>query len=142
MMQHADFANKIPHTGAMCLLDEILEHRDDFILARACELMEENPLLVDGRFCAEICIEYAAQAAAVHAALGGQNLSDGKPAFLASAKRCSWQSERVKTQIATLDLHVTMMASFDMGVSYEFHAYADDTLWVDGSLLLMKVGVE
>ena len=75
MIGHDAIAALIPHAGAMCLLDSVLDWSDAAIRCRATSHLDPaNPLRRDGRLSALCGIEYALQAAALHGALRG-----GKP---------------------------------------------------------------
>ena len=77
----------IPHRGAMCLLDGVLDWDAQRIVCSARSHQDPaNPLRVDGRLPAACGIEYGAQAMAVHGALlaaGGRPLG---PGILASVR--------------------------------------------------------
>ncbi|HEY5102773.1 MAG TPA: hypothetical protein VII70_08315 [Steroidobacteraceae bacterium] len=60
----------IPHTGSMCLLDEVLSWDPGHIECRsATHRAVENPLRAYGRLGGICGVEYAAQSMAVHGAL-------------------------------------------------------------------------
>ncbi len=70
MLDHAGIAARIPHQGAMCLLDAVVDWSETAISCRAVSHADPaNPLRADGRLGAAAGIEYAAQAMAVHGAL-------------------------------------------------------------------------
>lgn len=78
----------IPHRGAMCLLERIVEwDKDRVVLATATHRSPSNPLRLDGRVRAIHLCEYGAQAMAVHGGLCAQ--AEGKiakPGFLVSLR--------------------------------------------------------
>lgn len=89
-------AGLIPHSGAMCLLDEVLAWDAATISCRATSHREPgNPLARDGQLAAICGIEYAAQAMAVHGRLAG--VIGGRPAvgFLASVREVRCEVERL-----------------------------------------------
>lgn len=62
----------IPHTGAMCLLDGVLQWDTSTIQCVSRSHRDaHNPLRIDGRLPTLCGIEYAAQAMAVHGGLAG-----------------------------------------------------------------------
>jgi predicted hotdog family 3-hydroxylacyl-ACP dehydratase len=62
----------IPHTGAMCLLDGVLQWDTSTIQCVSSSHRDaHNPLRIDGRLPTLCGIEYAAQAMAVHGGLAG-----------------------------------------------------------------------
>lgn len=67
---HDAIAALIPHSGAMCLLEEVLACDDESITCRATGHRDAaNPLRDGGELHALCGIEYAAQAMAVHGAM-------------------------------------------------------------------------
>ncbi len=63
-------AGLIPHTGAMCLLDDVETWDAEGIVCRAVSHLDaRNPLRRAGRLSAVCGVEYAMQAAALHGAL-------------------------------------------------------------------------
>ena len=76
----------VPHAGAMCLLDAVLDWSDGDIRCRAVShLRADHPLRRHGRLAALCGVEYALQAMALHGALrdGGR----AQPAGYAAALR-------------------------------------------------------
>ena len=88
MLGRDAIAALIPHQGAMCLLDRVVEwDKDHIILATATHRALDNPLRQDGRLRAVHLCEYGAQAMAVHGGLSAQ--ADGRtaqPGFLVSLR--------------------------------------------------------
>lgn len=78
----------IPHQGAMCLLDRVIDWgKDHVLLATSSHRSAENPLRLDGHLSAVHLCEYGAQAMAVHGGLSAR--ADGKepqPGFLVSLR--------------------------------------------------------
>jgi predicted hotdog family 3-hydroxylacyl-ACP dehydratase len=93
-----DIAGLIPHAGAMCLLDTVVEWDSTNITCVASSHRDrDNPLASGGRLDVICGIEYAAQAMAVHSRL--TRPGDGRPeaGYLASARD-------VVCRVARLDL--------------------------------------
>ena len=88
MLGRDAIAALIPHQGAMCLLDRVVEwDKDHVVLATGTHRAVDNPLRLDGRLRAVHLCEYGAQAMAVHGGLCAQ--ADGKtarPGFLVSLR--------------------------------------------------------
>lgn len=78
----------IPHQGAMCLLDRVVEwDKDRIVLATATHRSVSNPLRLDGHVRAVHLCEYGAQAMAVHGGLSAQaEGKQAKPGFLVSLR--------------------------------------------------------
>jgi predicted hotdog family 3-hydroxylacyl-ACP dehydratase len=71
-LDHAWIASHIPHQGAMCLIDEVLDWSANDICCRTTtHRLSSNPLRTLDALRSECGIEYAAQAVAIHAVLSG-----------------------------------------------------------------------
>lgn len=77
----------IPHAGAMCLLDGVLDWDAEHVrcVARS-HLDAANPLRRDGRLHVLAGVEYAAQAMAVHGALAGGGAVPPRAGYLAALR--------------------------------------------------------
>ena len=97
MLGREAIAALIPHQGAMCLLDRVVEwDRNRIVLATNTHRDTRNPLRLDGRLRAIHLCEYGAQAMAVHGGLSAQ--ADGKmarPGFLVSLRDVKLQVDFV-----------------------------------------------
>lgn len=96
-LDRAGIAARVPHRGAMCLLDAMESCSADEIVCRITNhAAASNPLRLDDQLPAASALEYASQAMALHGSLAA---SGGKPptsGFLASARD-------VRLQVARLD---------------------------------------
>jgi predicted hotdog family 3-hydroxylacyl-ACP dehydratase len=88
MLGRDAIAALIPHQGAMCLLDRVIEwDADGIVLSTATHRSAANPLRLDGRLRALHLCEYGAQAMAVHGGLAAQAVGQrAKPGFLVSLR--------------------------------------------------------
>lgn len=78
LVGRAEIASMIPHTGAMCLLDGVLQWDATSIQCVSRSHRDaNNPMRINGQLPALCGIEYAAQAMAVHGGLSG--IVGGKP---------------------------------------------------------------
>jgi predicted hotdog family 3-hydroxylacyl-ACP dehydratase len=69
-LDHAWIAAHIPHQGAMCLIDEVLDwSATEIHCGTGSHRLSSNPLRTADRLRSECGIEYAAQAIAIHGAL-------------------------------------------------------------------------
>lgn len=85
----------IPHRGAMCLLDGVLEWDARCIVCRAVSHRDPaNPLRVAGMLPAACGIEYGAQAMAVHGALLARGAPLGR-GLLASVRSVELRAARL-----------------------------------------------
>ena len=99
MLGRDAIAALIPHQGAMCLLDRVVEWDNDrIVLATSTHRAPDNPLRLDGRLRAVHLCEYGAQAMAVHGGLKAQ--ADGRtaqPGFLVSLRDVKLQLDFIDT---------------------------------------------
>jgi predicted hotdog family 3-hydroxylacyl-ACP dehydratase len=95
-----DIATLIPHRGAMCLLDRVIEwDARRIVLATRTHLAPDNPLRFGARLRAIHACEYGAQAAAAHGALLAR--ARGGPAAAAPGMIVTLRGVRLSTR----DLH-------------------------------------
>src|SRR5689334_15527305 len=70
MAERIDIAALVPHQGAMCLWQDVVEHDAQRVRLRTASHRDPaNPLRSDGRLRALHLCEYGAQAMAVHGGL-------------------------------------------------------------------------
>lgn len=104
MLGRDAIAALIPHQGAMCLLDRVVEWDPDrIVLATRTHRAPDNPLRLDGRLRAVHLCEYGAQAMAVHGGLKAQ--AEGKaarPGFLVSLRDVKLQLDFIDALDAEL----------------------------------------
>jgi len=88
MISKNELCRLIPHSGAMCLLDEVEYWDDSKIICRSkTHLQDDNPLRKADQLSIVHGIEYGAQAMAVHGGLlARQSSLPVLPAYLASLK--------------------------------------------------------
>jgi predicted hotdog family 3-hydroxylacyl-ACP dehydratase len=121
----------IPHQGAMCLLDRIVEwDRDRIVLATTTHRAADNPLRLDGRLRAVHLCEYGAQAMAVHGGLSAQ--ADGKtarPGFLVSLRDVTLNVDFIDTLQGELVISARRLLESAGSWQYSFEAtHAGDTI--------------
>ena len=69
MLTRAQIQSRVPHAGAMCLLDSVQRWDATTIICQAAAPTPDHPLARAQRVSAVVAVEYAAQAAAVHGSL-------------------------------------------------------------------------
>lgn len=141
-MNKDEICARIPHAGAMCLLDRVEAWDQDGITCSASSHHDaRNPLRSHGRLHAVCGLEYAAQAMAVHGSLindAGSGHSPenppGKPkvGFLASVRELKMHVERLDKVAADLRIKVQRLNHIE-GISvYGFEVAAGDRLLISG----------
>ena len=86
-LDKAEIARRIPHSGAMNLLDSVIDWNAERIRCRAISHRDAgNPLRVNGTLYAISGVEYASQAMAVHGTLSGAVAGRPRAGYLASLR--------------------------------------------------------
>jgi len=116
-------AQLIPHGGAMCLLQEVLNADDETITCRAISHRDpEHPLREEGILPALAGIEYAAQAMAVHGAL--RKNSAARSGVLAAVRDVVLYVERLDDIPDDLMLNARRLLNDRTRLLYEFEVRA------------------
>jgi len=128
MLDRDAIAALIPHQGAMCLLDRVVEwDKDRIVLATATHRSPSNPLRLDGRLRAIHLCEYGAQAMAVHGGLSAQ--AEGRraqPGFLVSLRDVRFHIDFIDQLEG--DLRITATRLLDTGTSWQYSFTVDHEL--------------
>lgn len=133
-LDHAAIARRIPHAGAMCLLDSTVDVSDTAIRCRIVNHAAPTHPLRSARGLLSSCaIEYAAQAMALHGALTAEHGQPPSPGFLASARGVRLHVLRLDDRPGPLQVSATRLASSDEQALYHFELHdAHGMLLVDG----------
>src|SRR5271165_7502246 len=111
----------IPHGGAMCLLDEVLDWDADSVrcLSR-CYRNQDNPMRrADGTLGAACGIEIAAQAMAVHGRLTADEAGPPVPGYLVSLRDVRLARAQLDAA-GPLIISATRLIGDSRGASYRF----------------------
>jgi predicted hotdog family 3-hydroxylacyl-ACP dehydratase len=117
-------ARHLPHRGAMCLLDGVLEWDERHVVCRASSHRDSaNPLRIGQLLPAACGIEYGAQAMAAHGAL----LSRGplRPGLLASVRGVSLRAARLDDVEGILRVTAERLSGEDDHILYRFRVDCD-----------------
>lgn len=129
----------LPHTGAMMLIDEVVEHDRHKAHCRArIDGLQDHPLACRGSLPAAALIEYAAQTMAAHGALLSAPGSPPQAGRLAALAALDLAGDRVEIP-ALIDVHVTRVGGDDSGAVYEFCVLADRHTLARGRATVMFV---
>lgn len=132
-LDHAWIASHIPHSGAMCLLDEVVQCNDEAITCIATSHRDPlNPLRMNGRLAAVCGVEYAAQAMAVHGAMLAAQSSRPRAGFLASVRSVEMHVARLDLLEAPLDVTAERIGGDDDNVLYRFGVHCGGQLLLEG----------
>lgn len=140
-LNRAQILALIPHDGAMCLLDSVVDWDDACIHCRSDTLHQAHahPLRHAGGVAAVHLIEYGAQAAAVHGGLLASQ-SEERPrsgGVLASLRDVVLSEKRVDAIGAPLDIHAYREMGGVQGMVYRFVVESAGTLRSSGRLTIM-----
>ena len=120
-LDRAGIAQRIPHSGSMCLLDR-LESWDATAIhcTTSSHALADNPLRTASGLTAPNLIEYAAQAMALHGGLLAPEGAEPSAGFLASARNVRMSVARFDDVPGVLQVHAQRMSGDARQVLYEF----------------------
>lgn len=131
-------ASHLPHRGAMCLLDEIVDWDAQRLTARARGHADpRHPLRRHDRLPIACAIEYGAQAAAAHGALLDEQAAVPAAGFLASARGVAFHASRLDDIVPPLDIEVERAGEGAGGVLYAFRVSAAGVSLAEGRLAIV-----
>ena len=133
-LDHAGIAERVPHSGRMCLLHALRSWSADRIDCSATSHRDpEHPLRAGDVLPAPTAIEYASQAMALHGTLCAAPGSAPKPGFLASVRAVRLRVPRLDDVAGELCVSATKLAGDTTQALYAFSLHdASGRLLVDG----------
>jgi predicted hotdog family 3-hydroxylacyl-ACP dehydratase len=133
MIERAEIATLIPHTGTMCLLDRVTSWDEQGIACRSRAHRDpDNPLRQNGRLGALAAIEFAAQAMAAHGRLAGAVGERPRAGIIASLRDISCRCERLDHLDGDLEISATRLMGDERNVMYAFAVGCDGEELVTG----------
>lgn len=132
----------IPHQGAMCLLERVLEwDADRILLATATHRSADNPLRARGRLRALHLCEYGAQAMAVHGGLLAQAAgSRAQPGMLVSLREVRLHREYIEDLPEELEVEARRLLQTAGSWQYTFAAtHAGKRLAAGRAAVMMRL---
>jgi predicted hotdog family 3-hydroxylacyl-ACP dehydratase len=139
---HAMIATMIPHTGTMCLLDEVLAWDAMTIRCLSQRFWQsDNPLRHSGGTLGMACsIELAAQAMAVHGRLIGADDTPATRGYLASLRDVSLAAARIDCISGDLFVDAELLMSDHRSAAYRFEVAAAGHVLASGrATVLLQV---
>ena len=134
----AQIAGLIPHSGAMCLLDGVVQWDADRILCMSrSHRAVDNPLRADGGLPAVCGVEYAAQAMAVHGALAGKAGGRPRTGYLASLRDVVCRRGRLDDLEGDLVVEAEQVAGDGVHVIYRFRLRVGEVEVLNGQALVV-----
>jgi len=140
MLPKSHWQHLIPHGGAMCLLERVVDWDDERIhLTTDSHRDPENPLRREGLLRALHLCEYGAQAMAVHGGLLAQRAGTvAAPGFLVSLRAVHLQVARIDDLAGELDVHAGKLLDGGGSWQYEFRIEHAGRVLADGRAAIVQ----
>lgn len=125
VMGHDELCARVPHDGAMCLLEEVMHWDETQLQCRATSHRDaDNPLRKENRLHAVTGVEYAGQAMALH---GGLTAGDAAPrrGYLASIRDLKIRQPLLSDIKHDLLVSVTRLTAGEDSFMYQFEITAN-----------------
>ncbi|MFO1390566.1 hypothetical protein [Cellvibrio sp.] len=113
-----DIKQLIPHGDGMVVLDDVVSWDNQRIHCRSHLVAGCNALIDSHAVNPAIFIEYAAQAAAVHAGLLQTGLGEKRAAYIGAVKNAQWATESLPLPLE-IDIVAEALMASDSGAIYE-----------------------
>ena len=135
--------DRLPHSGSMCLIDEIIEWDRDSVHCRASSHRQiENPLRIADRLPAICALEYAAQTFALHGLLVADEFNekppDGTRAFVAFVNELDLHVQYLDGCDDALEISGQVVFRQSGSAVYRFEIHDASQLLVNGQVGLMS----
>jgi predicted hotdog family 3-hydroxylacyl-ACP dehydratase len=136
----AEIRTLIPHSGLMCLLDEVTQWDDRSIMCVTNTHRDPaNPLRRAGRLSAVHTFEYGAQAAAVHGGLRARAAgTTAPPGYLAALRDGRLHIARLDHIHLPLRICATRLFGDRANTVYEFLISAANVLVAEGRVIIVE----
>jgi predicted hotdog family 3-hydroxylacyl-ACP dehydratase len=130
----------IPHSGLMCLLDEVTQWDDRSITCVSNTHRDPaNPLRRDGHLSALHAFEYGAQAAAVHGGLHARSVGiTAPPGYLAALRDARLYVVRLDDIRSPLQISANRLFGDGANTIYECRVSADNVPLADGRVTIVQ----
>jgi predicted hotdog family 3-hydroxylacyl-ACP dehydratase len=130
-MSRAEICPRLPHAGAMCLLETVDRCDETGIRCTAISHLDPgNPLLRAGRLWAVCALEYAAQAMALHLALRSGDTP--RAGFLGEVRELGLHAERLDLVPGPLSVEASRVLGDGRRAIYRFGVAAGGLVLVTG----------
>ena len=136
----AEIRTLIPHSGLMCLLDEVTQWDGRSIVCMTNTHRDPaNPLRRGGRLSALHTFEYGAQAAAVHGGLRARSVgTTAAPGYLAALRDGRLHIARLDRIHLPLRISATRLYGEGANTVYEFILLAATVLVAEGRVTIVQ----
>lgn len=121
LLNAAEIAARVPHSGSMCLLHTLHESSDTHVLcSTTSHHAADNPLRSASGLLACNAIEYAAQAMALHGAMTADADAPPRGGRLASVRGVKLHAARLDNILGPLFVHAERLAGDTGQAMYQF----------------------
>jgi predicted hotdog family 3-hydroxylacyl-ACP dehydratase len=129
----------IPHSGTMCLLDDVVRWDDESIVCTTNTHRDaNNPLRRGGQLSAVQALEYGAQAAAIHGALRARAAGmTAPPCYLAALRDAHLHVGHLDDLASPVEVRAQRLFGDAGNTIYQCSISADGTLVADGRVTIM-----
>jgi predicted hotdog family 3-hydroxylacyl-ACP dehydratase len=136
----AEIRTLIPHSGLMCLLDEVTQWDDRSITCISNTHRDPaNPLRRDGRLSALHAFEYGAQATAVHGGLRARSVGAiAPPGYLAALRDARLHVTFLDDVRSPLRICASRLFGDGANTVYECRISAGDRLIAEGRVTIVQ----
>ena len=136
ILNHHEIEQRLPHSGNMSLLHEVIQADDNSLMALANSHLEiDNPLRLDGKIATVNGIEYAAQAMALHVSLLSDMHSDtAQTGYLATVRNIEIKVPQLPEKNVPLVIKVERLMANENGFTYHFHISCEQQFLISGKI--------
>ena len=142
MIERREFEPLIPHSGAMCLIDRVLQWgQKDITCATQTHKCLDNPLRKDSALPSIHLIEYAAQTMAIHGALLARQKDEVLgAAYLAGVKNVRLNIDRLDDLDGDIDIATQQLICRGGSMLYQFDATSSGAQIGSGRITVIEQG--
>lgn len=139
-IKKAEIRILIPHSGTMCLLDEVIRWDETSITCVTNTHRDpKNPLRRDGRLSGVHAFEYGAQAAAVHGGLRARAVGEtAPPGYLAALRDARLHVTFLDDIMSPLQVCANHLLGDRANTVYECRISADNVLLANARITIIQ----
>ena len=139
LIDKSEIRTLIPHSGTMCLLDDVVRWDDESIVCSTNTHRDaDNPLRRDSQLCAVHALEYGAQAAAIHGGLRARAVGKtAPPCYLAALRDAHLHLDRLDDLASPLEVRAQRFFGDAGNTVYQCSISSDGTPVADGRVTIM-----
>ncbi len=132
-IQKDELCGLIPHTGTMCLLDQVESWDEEHIVCNTLtHQLTDNPLRKNEHLHVVHGLEYGAQAMAVHGGLlARKNNEKMKPGYLVAIRNAKFHIDHLESIKTALTVKAHQLLVSDGSLIYEYSISSDDKILLE-----------